>query len=133
MTIVERFLRLEMPVEQCVIIGSGVRDALNLRRSGDIDVVVSDELFSRLSGDGRWRAEVRHDETVLLMEDVELWRSWGSDGVPNFDDLFGSSIEVEGVHFADPAYVLEQKRKSLREKDVQDIRLLEEYLSHAAK
>lgn len=131
MTITERFLRLDLPADQCVVIGSGVLDALELRRSGDIDLVVTGDLFDRMAHQGGWRVEERHGETVLLKDDVELWRSWGNGGVPNFDALYEHSLEVQGVHFATPAFVLAQKRRSAREKDMRDIQLLEEYLSNA--
>ena len=133
MTIVERFRRLGLPAEECVVIGSGVLDALNLRRSGDIDLVVSEALFARMRDQAEWQAEVRHDETVLLKDDVELWCSWGSGGVPNFAALYREGIDVQGVRFATPEFVLRQKRQLRREKDVHDIHLLEEYLNRAAR
>lgn len=129
MTIVERFQHLNLPASQCVVIGSGILDALNLRESDDIDLVVTEELFEQLRESRGWREEIRNNEAMLLKDDVEVWLSWGSKGVPNFHALYDECMVVEGVHFANPRFVIAQKRESAREKDMRDIKLLEGYLS----
>lgn len=128
MTIIERFWSLGLPADQCVVIGSGVLDALNLRRSTDIDLVVDEALFEQLRRSGEWSIENRTGGTVLLKDDVEAWLSWGSHGVPNFRDLYETSLEVDGIHFASPQFVIEQKRLRGQQKDFSDIQLLEGYL-----
>ena len=130
MTIVERFLKLGLPATRCVVIGSGILDALQLRPSADIDLVVDEALFDELQQVPEWRAEVRYGETVLLREDVEVWMSWGSEGRPNFKELYATSLTVGGVHFAHPEVVLAWKKAKRRPKDLQDIDLLEGYLQH---
>lgn len=130
MSIIERFKRLELPATQCVVIGSGILDALGLRASRDIDLVVQPNLFAMLQISPDWHTGTAHGETVLEKDDVEVWQSWGSDGVPNFEELYVGSVEVDGIHFANPQFVLAWKRKRRRGKDIEDIRLLEEYLRH---
>lgn len=128
MTIVERFLALGLPADQCVVIGSGVLDALGLRSSGDIDLVVTTQLFRELQQSGTWQSEQRHGETVLLKGDAEAWLSWGSEGEPNFSILQADGVTINGVTFAHPQFVLGQKRETGRQKDINDVQLLEEYL-----
>lgn len=130
MSIIDRFLQLNLPVDQCVVIGSGILDALNLRQSRDIDIVARPDLFAVLETSGEWEVSVVRGETKLEKGDVEVWQSWGSEGVPNFSDLFENSVIVSGVHFANPEFVLAWKRQQHRDKDVNDIRMLEEYLHH---
>lgn len=128
MTIVERFLALGLPADRCVVIGSGILDALDLRRSTDIDLVVDQTLFGQLQESGDWSEEARYGETVLLKDDAEVWLSWGSEGIPNFTDLYSTGMTVDGVRFASPEFVLEWKKAQRREKDLRDIELLEGYL-----
>lgn len=129
MSIIDRFHQLGVPADQSVIIGSGILDALALRPSRDIDLVVSSDLFTSLQASGEWQVTVVHDETVLTKDDAEVWLSWGSAGVPNFTKLYDGGVTIGGVRFADPRFVIEWKRQNAREKDLRDIQLLEEYLS----
>lgn len=129
MTIVERFLALNLPADHCVVIGSGILDALGLRKSDDIDLVVSPELFARLRDTEGWAAQEKYNATVLLMGDVEAWEDWGANDEASFANLYKDSLIVGGVHFANPQYVLAWKKQRNREKDIKDIQLLEEYLT----
>lgn len=128
MTIIERFLALGLPADQCVVIGSGVLDALGLRPSGDIDLVVTVQLFRELQQSGKWQSKQRHGEVVLLRDDVEVWLSWGSEGKANFSTLRAEGVTIEGVTFAHPGFVLDWKKEKGRQKDLDDVQLLEEYL-----
>lgn len=129
MTIVERVKELSLPLDQVVVIGSGILDALGLRKSGDVDLVVSAELFARLRQTEGWTAEVKHNAVVLLKDDVEVWEDWGISEEASFSSLYQNSALVGGVHFANPAFVLAWKKQQGREKDARDIVLLEEYLA----
>ena len=128
MTIIERVRNLELPLDQLVVICGGVLDALNLRKAGDVDLVLSPGLFSELSQSPEWHLSTKHDEPILTRDDVEMFLSWGSEGVPNFTELYTDGMTVDGVKFADPQFVIACKRQVLREKDKADILLLEEYL-----
>jgi hypothetical protein len=129
MSIIERFLKLDLPAGKCVVIGSGILDALGLRKSDDIDLAVSPELFSQLQVMDGWVSEEKHGEIFLLKDDVEVWQDWGTDEESSFSNLYKNSVVIQGVHFANPQFVLGWKKQRNREKDVKDIQLLEEYLN----
>lgn len=129
MTITERFRELGLPVDQVVIIGSGIMDALGIRTSRDIDLVVSQSLFSQLEASADWRASERHGEVVLERDDAEAWLSWGSEGQPNFDELYQSGTTVDGIRLASLDFVLSWKRDQADPKHQADVRLIEDYLS----
>ena len=128
MGIIKRFFELNLPPEHCVVIGSGLLDALNLRESSDIDLVVSEELFERLRQADGWQAEVKYGETVLTKGDAEVWLSWGSRGTPNFKQLYEQGVSLDGVRFVDPVFLLNWKKARASDKDLRDVKLLEEYL-----
>ncbi len=128
MTIVRRFQELGLPADQCVVIGSGILDALGLRESDDIDLVVSSDVFATLQADGSWTAKEKHNDIVLLKDDAEVWQDWGADEEASFLSLYENSVIIDGVHFVNPQFLLAWKKQQSREKDVKDIQLLEEYL-----
>lgn len=128
MSIVERFNQLDLPADRCVVIGSGVLDALGLRSAVDIDLAVEQGLFNELRQSGDWQIGEKQDGVVLTREDAEVWTGWGRDDGQSFEDLFKNGITVNGVRFAHPQTVLEWKRAKGRPKDLRDIELLEEYL-----
>ncbi|AKM80828.1 TPA: hypothetical protein DDX46_05085 [Candidatus Saccharibacteria bacterium] len=128
MTIVERVYFTGLPLDQLVVIGSGVLDALELRPAVDIDMVVTEELFETLSQSGDYRESIIHGERVLEKDDQEIWLSWGSEGVANFQALSQGGVTIGGVRFAHPEFVLQWKRAMNRYKDQSDIQLLEKYL-----
>lgn len=130
MSVIERFLQLNLPPSECVVIGSGILDALDLRASRDIDIVASADLFDRLRTSAEWHTTVVHGELKLQKGDAEVWQSWGSAGVPNFDILSASGMTIGGVQFASPGFVITQKRERGQPKDTQDITLLERYEAH---
>jgi len=131
-TIIKRVHKTQLPVERIIVIGSGILDVLGLRQANDLDLVADEALFAELAGREGWELAVVHGEQALYNEalDVEVWKSWGSDGVPNFAQLREQGIEIEGVTFTSPEFVLEWKKQRGRPKDKADIRLLEEYLAH---
>lgn len=128
MTILKRVRELDLPLDQVVVIASGVLDALGLRKAGDVDLVLSPELFASLSVRDDWIQSIKHDEPMLTRGDVEAFLSWGSDAVPNFRELYDEGIAVDGVRFANPRFVINWKKQRMSDKDVADIALLEEYL-----
>lgn len=130
MAIIERVRMLQLPPEEFVVIGSGVLDALDLRESDDIDLAVSDTLFDQLKRHG-WQSEYKEGEEYLVDGHAEAWHGW-SGGPPHysFDELYADSLVVDGIHFANPRFVIGWKRQRSAPKDLTDIHLLEGYLAH---
>ena len=130
MTIIERVKGLGLPLDQVVVIASGILDALGLRKAGDVDLVITTELLDALSQMPEWRLGTKNGEPIITKDDTEAFLSWGSDGVPNFRELYDNGVTIEGVCFADPRFVINWKRKRMSDKDRADIAMLEEYLNN---
>ena len=126
-SIIEKVKALGLPVGEYVVIGSGLLDAWGLRQSRDIDFVVSDPLFEELRSSGKYSVEEKNDGEVLVSGDVEIWTGWKSDA--GFDTLSQSAVKVDGVRFAHPDIIIKRKTERGSEKDLNDIRLLKEYLA----
>lgn len=128
MRIVDRVVATQLPLDQIVVIGSGVMDALGMRLSNDIDLVVSKLLFAELKSSGDYLYSVKHDEEVLEKDDQEIWLSWNNGGVSNFAQLWDEGVTIDTVRFCHPKTVLEWKRRQNRPKDQADIVTLRNYL-----
>jgi hypothetical protein len=125
--LIEKARALNLPKGEYVIIGSGLLDAWGLRTSHDLDLVVSPRQFETLRASGAYRIEEKHGDEVLLADDIEIWRDWKADAT--FAVLNESAIEVEGEKFAHPDIIIKRKTERGSEKDLEDIRLLKEYLA----
>src|SRR5215469_2031853 len=130
----ERLGQLGLSVDNSVVIGSGILSALGIRDSRDVDVVVDQGTYDRLSNDDRFREEQHHGHPVLLGDDFEIMASWGVLGEDHtLADLAGQSIAVDAVRYITLGFLLEAKRSwlrdgSARQKDIEDVKLIEAYL-----
>lgn len=128
---------LDLTPENSVVIGSGVLNALNLRASKDVDVVVTEDAYGRLSQDPRFTEKQSHGRTILVDDVFEIGTFWGVLGKnQTLDDLFEQSTVIEGVRYITPQFLLAAKQSWLtdagRPKDFADVRLIEDYLSKRA-
>ncbi len=128
MKITDRVKSTGLPLDQIVVIGSGVMDALNMRQSRDIDLVASQSLFASLKSRDDYVHSLRHNEEVVEKDDLEIWLSWCNGGISNFQQLWDDGVTIDMVRFCDPKTVLEWKQLHNRPKDRTDIALLQTYL-----
>lgn len=124
-SIVDRVKALGFPLDEIVVIGSGLLDAYGLREASDVDLVASEALFNDLKQTGQYDLEIRHNDEVLLGQDIEIWRDWGE----TYEVLVEQAVVVKDVRFASPRSIIEWKQQRGTEKDLNDIRMLEEYLN----
>jgi hypothetical protein len=124
MSIIKRIKHLGLPLDQIVVIGSGLLDALELRTADDIDLVVTEKLFSQLSVEEDYTQHEREGEPYLTKDDVEIWMSWGNERQPNFQQLKDNGVVIDDVIFVNKDFLIAQKKQSGRDKDISDISLL---------
>jgi len=126
---------LGLSLDNAVIIGSGILSALNLRESKDIDVVVTEEKYKRLVDNSRLKKEQNHGREILSDDLFEIGTSWTVVGNTwKFDNLLNHSIIIDGVRYNTIEFLLDAKRRWIadgegREKDTNDVKLIEQYLS----
>lgn len=122
MSIVSRVKKLEFPLDELVVIGSGILDALNLREADDIDLVVSGALFETLLKTGNYQHGEKSDERFLIKDDVEIWESWGVTNT--FDSLKADAEIIDGIMFVNRRFLIDWKLHKGRAKDLRDVELL---------
>lgn len=112
---------LDFPVDDYAIFGSGPMAVRGIRTNKDIDIVVSNEIWSRFSKENTGTNKIKKGH-------VEICKDWK----PYFSDnsvLISSSELIGDFRYVKLPYVLEWKEHSKNIKDREDVLLIKEYLS----
>lgn len=129
MTIFEKVKTLNLPVGQFVVFGSGPLTAHGIRESRDIDLLVTSSLYKELKHAGWEEKEWPSGGCYLVKDEIEADDSWHyGDYNPAPSEVIAKAEIVEGVPFAPLTEVLKWKQAYGRPKDLDDIRLIEDYL-----
>ncbi|TWP13903.1 hypothetical protein EUA75_03380 [TM7 phylum sp. oral taxon 353] len=64
-TFAERVKELGLPLDQIIIIGSGILDQLGIRQSADIDVATGRAVLEKLAGDSDWVRKLDKNQRQL--------------------------------------------------------------------
>ncbi|QJU08146.1 hypothetical protein FBF28_01005 [Candidatus Saccharibacteria bacterium oral taxon 488] len=130
-TFAERVKELGLPLDQIIIIGSGILDQLGIRQSTDIDVAVDRATLEKIAGDSDWAEKLDTNQRRYLVKydgSVEIWDGWEIDGrIVEYDELLDYAVEYDGVKFVNLDFLRRWKNWRGREKDIQDVRLIDEW------
>ncbi len=122
-SVVERVQVLKLPKGDYVVVGGAVMEALNLRDSNDIDIVVSPGVYAKFAAKVHWREYVLSTGKVVLTHNgINLMRSWlgyNLAAIKRRDTFNKDSVEFMGVD-----QLISCKQHLGRRKDQSDITLL---------
>ena len=112
------------------VFGSGPLALAGIRTVSDIDIVVTGKLYNELKQRG-WQEKVGLNGGKMLCHDVfEVSASWEfGDYRPSLEALLASAERTDGVAFLALDEVKKWKLAMGRDKDHEDIRLIDEYLA----
>jgi len=131
-TFAERVKELGLPLDQIIIIGSGILDQLGIRRSTDIDVAAGQAVLEKIARSDGWAKKIDKNQRQYLVKhdgSAEIWDGWEIDGrIVEYDKLLDYAVEYDGVKFVNLDFLRCWKNWRGREKDMQDVRLIDEYL-----
>jgi len=119
----EKLATLQLPESSYIVVGSGILSALGIRESGDIDLVVSEEVF-RSFGEQGWEQGFWGDDPVFRKDIFDACNVWYGETV---EDLLAKAQIVDGVPYLSLDDVYEWKKQKGREKDLRDLALIDEY------
>lgn len=122
--IADRVLKFGVPKEDIVVVGGGLLDALGLRESHDLDVMVRPEVFDALKKSGDYDTGISGDDEYCRKDEVEVWGTWYGE---TFDEVANGAVVHDGVRYLSPEKIIEFKQAKARPKDLADIELLKEY------
>src|SRR3954470_16674257 len=91
---------IELNADNAVVIGSGILNALGIRESDDIDLVVDASTYAKLANSGRFKKAESYGNEILTDELFEIGTGWGVGGKEqSFADLCNHSIVIDGVRY----------------------------------
>jgi len=133
MNIIEDVRKLNLPEGEYLVLGSGILGALDIRKIGDIDLLVSSRVFDDLRAQGWDYEEIEIEGQIrehLSRGDVEVYRDfWYGGNHPDPATLIADPYMIDGIPFLSLQKLSEIKRILARPKDLHDIELIEAYLS----
>ena len=131
-TFADKVKALNLPLDQIIVIGSGILDQLGIRPASDIDLAASSDLMKKLSEESDdWIKKFDDNQRFYFVKDdgsAEVWDGWDFDGrAVGYDDLLDYAVEYDGVRFVDLEFLRKWKSWRGREKDVRDVELIDEW------
>lgn len=131
----QRVRDLNLPLDEIIVIASGVLDAHNIRQADDIDLAASSRLFASFGHNSAWQPHTAEwGERYYRSGDCEVWAGWTEPGktYPLYDDLLADTIVIDGIRFMSLQYVRRWKEIKGRDKDKQDIALIDAFLDQVS-
>ena len=131
-TFADKVKALNLPLDQIIVIGSGILDQLEIRPASDIDLAASPDLMKNLSEEsGDCLKKFDDNQRFYFVKDdgsAEVWDGWVFDGqAVSYGELLSQSVEYDGVRFVDLKFLRKWKSWRGREKDVRDVELIDEW------
>lgn len=124
--LIERLKSLNLPPDQFALFGSAPMAVRGLREPGDFDVVTTKKLFAKLAlkypVEQSW-----HGGKIKIAKDIDVYNATAAP-IPA-ETLIERADVFDGIRFLNLDDTIVAKRVQNREKDRQDIQLIEEYLN----
>lgn len=122
---------INLPTGNFAVFGSGPICVRGLRECRDLDVVVTEKVFNECLRNSDWELKKRNNNECLKNKnfEIELWKDWAP-GDHNIQELIKDSEFINGIPFVKLEYVLKWKKINNREKDLKDIKIIEDYLKN---
>jgi hypothetical protein len=132
MNIFEEVKKLNLPIGEYVIVGSGPMAAREIRDFKDIDILVSEKLYDELVKKGWEVVEVEGvgGKFKVLKKDIFEVNTtlWHGDYKPDTQDLIKRAEIICDVPFLPLQELIKFKTALGREKDLKDIELINSHL-----
>ncbi len=120
----QRITDLHLIDDRYIIVGSGVLQALGIRETEDVDLLVTQADYDRLVAAG-WPVDDSDQEPVIRHEQYDIAARWEGKTV---DELLEETIVIDGLRYLHPLALLRWKIANAREKDQDDIAALQAFL-----
>ena len=127
--------KLGLNSNNSIVIGSGILQARGIRKSKDMDIVVTQEIYNSLKKSGKFAISKNHGRETLADNLFEIGTSWNVLGKSyRFKDFENDSIVIDGVRFISLDFLYKAKRSWVdggyaRKKDIKDVKLIEKYMN----
>jgi len=131
---IQRVKAFNFPEGEFFVCGSAIMDVLGIRKAADIDILVSPRLYEKLENEDGWKKHPKYN----ILQDAD--KICGAKVTLDFmkenyslEEVLPLATFVEGVPFMSLGMLINAKRQMGREKDFNDIKLIEEYLKNTSE
>lgn len=124
MNIREAISQLLLPDGSFMVVGSGLLDTLGIRAAGDIDLLVSHDVFNNLKHQNYKIQQHKDGSDYISIGRFEIMADWYGD---NLETMRESTVYIDEIPYWSLESMREWKCDHAREKDVRDIDLIDEY------
>lgn len=125
---IDQLIKSKLPKDKMIIGGSGTLALYGLRKNHDLDVSVTSDVFKKLAKKYPVTKSMLGNEKIELTEIVEIFNNNVGIIKDTVKELIERSITINGFHFMSFEDLLRWKKKFGREKDLKDVKLIEEFL-----
>ncbi len=129
----ENLKKLNLPTDQYVVIGSGPLAVRGIREAKDIDIMVTDSLWDEMIKKYQVISNDFGVECICLENDIEIVNPkdsiFGNSVIVPKDEIFEKGDILDGIKFMSLEHLKKIKIEIGREKDLQDINLIDNFLN----
>jgi hypothetical protein len=128
---IEELKSLNLPLGQYAIFGSGPLAIRNLRDAGDIDIIVTPELWDKLAQKypQTVKETIKGPVTSINIGHLEIYHEW-LNLTPKIKEMIETADIINDLPFVKLDYVIEWKTFMGRDKDKNDLKLIEKFLNN---
>ena len=123
----QKVKELKLPIGKYALFGSAPLGIRGLKECRDADIVVTADLWNEYKEKG-WEEKTSVGGSCCLRKgEVELWKDWGP-GRWEIEKLIEEAEIIDGLPFVRLVTVVAWKKQYGREKDLEDIEMIEKFL-----
>ena len=126
----QKVKEIKLPIGKYALFGSAPMGARGLKKCGDIDLIVDDEIWEEYKNKPGWNYQITENGVEHIESDdsdIEIWHDWRP-WYQTARQFIDDTEIIDDLPFVKLTYVLEWKKKWGREKDMGDIEIIEKYL-----
>jgi hypothetical protein len=136
MDLVSKIKSLNLPLGKYLVFGSAVMEMSGIRKAKDIDLLINEELYKELRNKGwkrKWNFKRVLTCKAVKKDNVECFTNlkW-KDYQYETEKLIKNAEIIDGIPFMKLSEYLEYKKHLPREKDKQDVVLMENFFTKSS-
>jgi hypothetical protein len=125
----KKLKELNLPRGKFAIFGSGPMGIRGLREIGDLDVIITEDIFNNFKQRPDFKLDKKKSGNEYLEKDgIEFYKNWHP-GDWDINKLIQEAETINDWPFVKLEEVLKWKKLKMREKDIKDIELIEEFFN----
>ncbi|MAQ77383.1 hypothetical protein CL684_02565 [Candidatus Campbellbacteria bacterium] len=118
---------LDLPLGEYAVFGSGPMAVRDIRDATDADILVSQKLWNHLVN--MYSENLTSNPQSIRIGNIEIFKQWIIGGVMYpADEIIKTAEIIDGIAFANLNWVRKWKSQGFREKDLEDVKLIDSYL-----